>query len=195
MATSAISPGRRSNPALWAGLLVVAAGAWVLLIRQSPGMPASMAGPWFVFGEFLLLWVVMMAAMMLPSVAPVASMYLTVVRSRRSGPAAAHTAALVAGYLLAWAAFGVAGYALSRAIGRLAPMGMGMAPSRLAVWSAAIALAVAGLYQFTRSRRGAWRTAVRRSDSCCTSGTSRAGCGTSGSAPTTAVTASAAAGA
>jgi len=153
MATSASSPGRRSSPALWAGLLVAAAVAWVLLIRQSPGMPASMAGPWLVFGEFLLLWVVMMAAMMLPSVAPVASMYLTVLRNRRNGTAAAHAAALVTGYLLAWAAFGVAAFGISRALGKLAPMAMGMGtsmgPSRLAVWSAAIALAVAGAYQFT----------------------------------------------
>ena len=111
-------------------------------------MPASMAGPWLVFGEFLLLWVVMMAAMMLPSVAPVASMYLTVVRSQ-SGAAAARVAALVGGYLLAWAGFGVAAFGISRALGKLAPMGMNMAPSRLAVWSAAIALAVAGVYQFT----------------------------------------------
>jgi len=149
MATSASSPGRRSSPVLWAGLLVVAAFAWVLLIRQSPGMPASMAGPWLVFGEFLLLWVVMMAAMMLPSVAPVASMYLTVLRNRRTGTAAAHVAALVAGYLLAWAGFGLVAFGISRALGKLAPMGMSMAPSRLAVWSAAITLAVAGLYQFT----------------------------------------------
>jgi len=112
-------------------------------------MPASMAGPWLVFGEFLLLWVVMMAAMMLPSVAPVASMYLTVLRNRRSGRAAAHAAALVAGYLLAWAGFGVVAFGISRALGKLAPMGMTMAPTRLAVWSAAIALTVAGVYQFT----------------------------------------------
>jgi predicted metal-binding membrane protein len=130
-------------------LLVVAAFAWVLLIRQSPGMPAPAAGPWLVFGEFLLLWVVMMAAMMLPSVAPVASMYLTVLRNRRNGIAAAHAAALVAGYLLAWAGFGVAAFGISRALGKLAPMGMNMAPSRLAVWSAATALTVAGVYQFT----------------------------------------------
>jgi predicted metal-binding membrane protein len=149
MATSASSPGRRSRPILWAGLLVVAAFAWVLLIRQSPGMPASMAGPWLVFGEFLLLWVVMMAAMMLPSVAPVASMYLTVLRSRRQGTAGGHVAALVAGYLLAWSGFGVVAFGISRALGKLAPMGMSMTPSRLAAWSAAITLAVAGLYQFT----------------------------------------------
>jgi predicted metal-binding membrane protein len=147
MATSASSPGRRSSPAVWAGLLVVAAFAWVLLIRQSPGMPASMAGPWLEFGEFLLLWVIMMAAMMLPSVAPVASMYLIVVRSRGNGPA--HVAALVAGYLLAWAGFGVIAFGISWALGKLAPMNMAMAPSRLAIWSAAISLAVAGLYQFT----------------------------------------------
>jgi predicted metal-binding membrane protein len=154
MATSASSPGRRSSLALWAGLLIAAAAAWLLLIGQHPGMPAAMAGPWLVLGEFLLLWVVMMAAMMLPSVAPVASMYLRVVRKRRNGPAALHTAALVGGYLLAWAGFGVLAYGLSRALGTLAPMTvsnkpMGMAPSTRTVWSAAVILAVAGLYQFS----------------------------------------------
>jgi predicted metal-binding membrane protein len=155
MATSASSPGRRSSPVLWAGLFVVAAFAWVLLIRQSPGMPASTAGPWPEFGQFLLLWVVMMAAMMLPSVAPVASMYMTVIRSRGNGTAAARVAALITGYLVAWAGFGVAAFGLSWGLGKLAPMstggmgGMSMGPSRLAVWSAAVTLAVAGLYQFT----------------------------------------------
>jgi len=149
MATSASSPGRGSSLVLWTGLLVVAAAAWLLLIEQHPGMPAAMAGPWLVFGEFLLLWVVMMAAMMLPSVAPVASMYLRVVRTRRNGPAGLHTAALVGGYLLAWAGFGVLAYGLSRALGTLAPMGTGMAPSARTVWSAAVILAVAGLYQFS----------------------------------------------
>ncbi|HLI36159.1 MAG TPA: DUF2182 domain-containing protein [Streptosporangiaceae bacterium] len=149
MATSASSPGRRSSPALWAGLLAAAAFAWVLLARQSPGMPAPMAGPWREPGQFLLLWVVMMAAMMLPSVAPVASMYLTVLRSRGKGTPAAHAAALVAGYLLAWAGFGVIALGISWALGKLAPMNMSMAPSRPAVWSAAVTLAVAGLYQFT----------------------------------------------
>ncbi len=140
---------------MWAGLLIVAAFAWLLLIDQHPGMPAAMAGPGLVFAEFLLLWVVMMAAMMLPSVAPVASLYLRAVRSRRSGPAVAHTAGLVGGYLLAWAGFGVLAYGLSRALGTLAPMtgpgpmGMGTAPATRTVWSAAVILAVAGLYQFS----------------------------------------------
>jgi predicted metal-binding membrane protein len=149
MATSASSPGTRSSPALWAGLLVVAAFAWLLLIRQTLGMPSSMAGPWREFGQFLVLWIVMMAAMMLPSVAPVASMYLTVLRSRAKRTAPAHTAALISGYLLPWSAFGVVAYGISLELGKLVPMNMSVAPSRLAVWSAAITLVVAGLYQFT----------------------------------------------
>jgi len=120
----------------------------VLVIRQSPGMPSSRAGLWRELGQFLLLWVVMMAAMMLPSVAPVASMYLTVLR-RKPAAAAPHIAALVAGYLLAWAGIGVVAFGIARALDTLAPMDTGMAPSRLTVWSAATTLAVAGLYQFT----------------------------------------------
>ena len=114
-----------ARAALWAGLLVVAGFAWVLLIRQSPGMPAPGRARGCVLGEFLLLWVVMMAAMMLPSVAPVASMYLTVLRTAEAGAAAAHAAALVAGYLLAWAGFGVVAFGISWALGKLVPMGMG----------------------------------------------------------------------
>ncbi len=124
-------------------------------------MPAPMAGPWLAFGEFLLLWVVMMAAMMLPSVAPVASMYLTVLRKPLGGTAAAHVAALVAGYLLAWAGFGLVAFGISRALGKLAPMGMSTAPSRLAVCSAAVTLVLAGAYQFTPRSRARSRTAPR----------------------------------
>lgn len=112
-------------------------------------MPASTARPWWDLGQFLVLWIVMMAAMMLPSVAPVASMYLTVMRSRGSGATAARVVALVGGYLLAWSAFGVVAFGISRALGKLEPMDASMAPSGLAVWSAAVALAAAGLYQFT----------------------------------------------
>jgi len=112
-------------------------------------MPAAMVGPWLELGQFLLLWDVMMAAMMLPSVAPVASMYLTVLRARGTGTAAARVAGLVAGYLLAWSGFGVVAFGISRALGKLTPMDAGMGPSRVVVWAAAITLTVAGLYQFT----------------------------------------------
>ena len=105
MATSASSPGRRSSPALWAGLLVVAAFAWVLLIRQSPGMPAPVAGPWLAFGEFLLLWVVMMAAMMLPSAAPAILLVIALTKQRGEQRAKRASGEFAFGYVAVWGAF------------------------------------------------------------------------------------------
>ena len=122
-------------------------------------------------------------------------MYLTVLRNRRNGTAAVHAAALVAGYLLAWAGFGVAAFGISRALGKLAPMGMNMAPSRLGVWSAAIALAVAGVYQFTPLKARCLRHCRSPLGFLLHFGSHAGRCGTSGSAPTTAVTVSVAAGA
>lgn len=51
---------------------------------------------------FVAVWTLMMAAMMLPSVAPTASLYAKTVRSNRT----VRIAALVAGYLAVWAAAG-----------------------------------------------------------------------------------------
>ena len=51
---------------------------------------------------------------------------------------------LVAGYLLAWAAYGLAAYVLTRRLDALATTS-----ERTRVWAAAAALVVAGLYQFT----------------------------------------------
>lgn len=94
---------------------------------------------------FLALWVVMMAAMMLPSVAPLGSLYLRTVRLRSSGPArVVRTGALVAGYLGVWAGFGLAAFAAVSGGGRLAEEAPGVAR-----WVGAALLATAGLYQLT----------------------------------------------
>jgi len=63
----------------------------------------------FGIGAFVAVWTLMMAAMMLPSVAPLASLYARSVRSSRI----ARLSMLVAGYLLVWAAAGVPAYALA----------------------------------------------------------------------------------
>jgi predicted metal-binding membrane protein len=145
MATSASSPGRRSHPAIWAGLLVVAAFAWVLLIRQNPGMPASMAGPWLAFGEFLLLWLVMMAAMMLPSVAPVAVLWTRLIAGAPAGPGRPlRTGAFLAGYLLAWAVVGTVAFAALAGTGRLLT-----ASPAAAKWLGVAIFTAAGVYQLT----------------------------------------------
>ena len=66
-------------------------------------------------GFYVTVWVVMMAAMMFPSVAPTVLMYDRLReghRARGKGAAADATALFVAGYLLVWTAAGLAAYAL-----------------------------------------------------------------------------------
>ena len=58
---------------------------------------------------FLGLWLAMMAAMMLPALAPLGVM----LAGERRGPVRAARAASIGGYLAAWAAFGVLALALS----------------------------------------------------------------------------------
>ena len=67
------------------------------------------------FAWFVGVWVVMMAAMMFPSVAPTVALYSKLTRSRSL------TAPLVftSGYLLVWSAVGVLAFALAVAGGRL----------------------------------------------------------------------------
>jgi predicted metal-binding membrane protein len=77
---------------------------------------------------FLAAWLVMMAAMMLPSAAPLVLVY-------RRGASAASTASLTAGYLAIWAAVGVAAYAADRSL----------EGTRIA----AVALIGAGIYELT----------------------------------------------
>ncbi|WP_155855696.1 copper chaperone [Arthrobacter sp. 9MFCol3.1] len=59
---------------------------------------------------FLAVWTPMMAAMMLPALAPLTSTYLRSIRAVRSSRVRAiRTTALVGGYLLTWIGFGVLG--------------------------------------------------------------------------------------
>jgi predicted metal-binding membrane protein len=80
---------------------------------------------------FVAAWTVMMIAMMLPSAAPFVLFY-------RRGASSRHTAILIAGYLLVWAAAGVPAYFAAVSV----PMTMMMTLSP-------VALAVAGIYQLT----------------------------------------------
>jgi predicted metal-binding membrane protein len=97
------------------------------------------------FGGFIAFWTAMMAAMMLPSVAPVGSVYLRTIRHRTTGALRAlRVASLVAGYLGAWALFGALAFAAAWGAGRLASDAPGVAP-----WVAAAVLAAGGIYQLT----------------------------------------------
>jgi predicted metal-binding membrane protein len=135
--------------ALLGGLAVL---GWIAAVRQMHGM--SM-GDRFDPGAFLVfvpLWVVMMAAMMFPSVWPAVSLHEGMMRhrARSDGAPAGGSSAFVGGYLLAWTAFGIASFALlvfaSRALNGVSDADV----ARFVV--APVALAGAA-YQFTPLKR------------------------------------------
>jgi predicted metal-binding membrane protein len=92
----------RAQAGLVATLLVLAGISWAWTADRMQGMDD---GPWTglgTFGWFLATWLVMMAAMMLPSVAPTVALYARMTRQR----APVQPFAFTAGYLAAWAAVG-----------------------------------------------------------------------------------------
>src|SRR3954463_10891103 len=106
-----------SRVRLWVvGLLFVLAGiGWWSTADRMRGMDE---GPWTglgALGWFLGAWVVMMAAMMFPSVAPTVALYARMSRGRT--PLAAVIFAI--GYLLTWTAAGVLAFAIASAGGRI----------------------------------------------------------------------------
>jgi predicted metal-binding membrane protein len=92
---------------------------------------------------FLGVWVVMMAAMMLPSAAPLVLLY----RAAGAGGRAANTVPLVAGYLLTWAGFGALVYAAQQALSAAVLSSPTLGDAR--PYAVAGTLAIAGAYQFT----------------------------------------------
>jgi predicted metal-binding membrane protein len=96
-------------------------------------------------GGFLVVWVVMMAAMMFPSVAPMAIIWIRSVAARPTRrERVTGVTSFLAGYLLAWAAFGVVVFVLLRGADRLV-----MEAPDVARWTGAVIFAVAGIYQLT----------------------------------------------
>jgi predicted metal-binding membrane protein len=91
-------------------LLALAAAAWAVTGDRMDGMDAGPGTELGSLGWFVGIWVTMMAAMMLPSLAPVVLTHARL-RGGTLRPVAA-TAAFVAGYIGSWAAAGLLGYAL-----------------------------------------------------------------------------------
>ncbi|MFI5382460.1 MAG: DUF2182 domain-containing protein [Tepidisphaerales bacterium] len=88
-----------------AALLASAAAGWYLTYLQSMSMDTVGGMAMLGAGLFMATWVVMMVAMMFPSVAPMVLAHASAVRSRGEG--AVPTVAFVAGYLAAWTAAGL----------------------------------------------------------------------------------------
>src|SRR3979490_1217042 len=104
----------------WIAIAVIAVVAWavtVTLARKMGNGPGTMG---LALLPFLGLWGVMMAAMMLPSVAPVAVLWTRLITGASAGPArVARVSLFLSGYLLAWAACGTMAFAALSGAGRL----------------------------------------------------------------------------
>ena len=126
-------------------LLMAAAGAWaatVVIARGMAGMTGTMG---LSLVAFVPVWTLMMAAMMLPSVTPVATLYAKTIPGRGPGLRAARIAGLVAGYLGVWAVAGLPAYGLAWLAGWVT----GRHPSAAHI-AAVTVFAMAGAYQLSR---------------------------------------------
>jgi predicted metal-binding membrane protein len=96
-------------------LLVAAALAWVLTRERMLGMDAGPGTALGGLGFYVVSWVVMMAAMMFPSIAPMVLTFAFVQRRRIERGAFDRVVSnwtFIAGYLITWTAFGLAAYGL-----------------------------------------------------------------------------------
>jgi predicted metal-binding membrane protein len=131
----------RGRLGLVAALLALAAIGWWSTADRMGGMDD---GPWTALGTlgwFLGVWVVMMAAMMFPSLAPTVALYSRMAKD--------HVAPLifVSGYVVAWAAAGAVAFGLARAGGAI--LGDVLAWDRAGQWVAGATLLVAAAYELT----------------------------------------------
>jgi predicted metal-binding membrane protein len=125
-----------------AALLLCAAAAWLITLMQAASM--GMGGMAMVgAGLFLVIWVVMMVAMMFPSVTPMVLAHAAIVRSRGGG--SVPTVGFVAGYLLVWTAAGLVPLAVLQALNQML---VPFSTSILVRLGGAVIL-LAGVYQFT----------------------------------------------
>src|SRR5947208_14010208 len=96
-------------------LIILAAIAWLLTRERMLGMDAGPGTDPGSVGFYVVSWVVMMAAMMFPSIAPMVLTFAFIQRRRRERGALESVVsrwAFIAGYLVTWTAFGVAAYGL-----------------------------------------------------------------------------------
>ena len=112
--------------------LALAAASWAVAAWDMRGMDMGTATALGPFPSFAWLWIVMMAAMMLPGAAP------AVVTRARSRDAIRAVPVFLASYLLVWALAGAVAFALYRPHGAIA--------------AGAITIA-AGLYELTPLKR------------------------------------------
>jgi len=139
----ALAPRQIAVP--WIAVAALAAVAWtvtVMLARKMGNGPGTMG---LALLPFLGLWVVMMAAMMLPSVAPVAVLWTRLISGASTGAGRfVRMSLFLTGYLLTWAVVGVVAFAALAGSGRLLT-----ASPVAAKWLGVAIFITASIYQLT----------------------------------------------
>jgi len=133
----------RTRLGLIAVLFTLAAIGWWWTVDQMRGMDN---GPWTNLGAggwFLGVWIVMMAAMMFPSVSPTVALYSRMT----NGQSLVRPLIFALGYLVTWAAAGALAFAVAYAGGRV--VGDVLSWDRGGRWIAATTLIVAAVYELT----------------------------------------------
>jgi predicted metal-binding membrane protein len=108
-------PAARFQAGILASLLGLAVLAWLLTHERMLGMDAGPGTDPGSLGFYVVSWVVMMSAMMFPSIVPMVLTFGFVQHRRRdrgSVDRAVSSWVFVSGYLLTWTAFGLLAYGL-----------------------------------------------------------------------------------
>jgi predicted metal-binding membrane protein len=133
----------RARLGLIAVLLVLAGLGWWWTADQMSGMDD---GPWTELGTlgwFLGIWVVMMAAMMFPSVSPTVALYSRMA----SAQSRVRPLLFAVGYLVTWAGAGAVAFVVAYSTGRV--MGDALSWDRAGRWVAGGTLIIAAVYELT----------------------------------------------
>ena len=148
------------------GLLIVIALSWAYLVagagmsmHEMDGMLMPMRmGPWTPTYAALVvaMWAVMMAAMMLPSAAPMILLYGTMARGRLArGELTTASSVFASGYVTVWAIFSLVAATLQFVLEKAALLSPMMETTSI-VFAATILIA-AGLYQWTPLKQACLR--------------------------------------
>jgi len=124
-------------------LFALAAIGWWWAVDRMRGMDDGAWTGLGTLGWFLGVWVVMMAAMMFPSVAPTVALYARMTKAR----SVISPLLFALGYLLTWTAAGTLAFAFAFAGGRVA--GGVLLWERAGRWVAAATLLLAAAYELT----------------------------------------------
>lgn len=119
-------------------------GGWTMSMMWMT-MPGE--STWYAAAMFLLMWLVMMIAMMLPSAWPMLVLHRRVVIFRELAHASLATVVVAAGYFAVWVAVGAAAFIAGFGIASFAMHSVRI--SHLVPPAAGAALVLAGIYQLT----------------------------------------------